>query len=104
MLASACFCRFGRRLTSVLGFLQEELLDLVTNFTIRKLDVVLGGAIVVHEREETIVGDVELWHMLGFRLEGRRTDIDLQADIPGDERWGRPCCEWTGRDLQASCR
>jgi hypothetical protein len=34
--------------------------DLVTSFTIGDLYVVLGGAIVGHEGEETVVSNVEL--------------------------------------------
>ena len=50
-----------RTLTSVLAILGEELGDLVTNFAIGKLDVVLGAAgILVHEGQETIVGNIEL--------------------------------------------
>ena len=49
-------------LTSVLPILGEELGDLVTNLTIRDLDVLLGLARVGHEGQEAIVGDVELYH------------------------------------------
>lgn len=47
-------------LTGVLALLGEELVDLVANFTIGNLDIVLGGAIVGHEGEETIVSNIEL--------------------------------------------
>lgn len=47
-------------LTGVLLFSPEELLDLLTNLTVGHADVVLGVAVVVHEGEEAIVGDVEL--------------------------------------------
>ena len=46
--------------TDVFAFILEELLDLVTNFALRNLDIVLGRTIIGHEREETIVGDIEL--------------------------------------------
>jgi len=48
------------RLTSVFLFSFEELLDLVTNFAVGNLHIILGFTIVSHERKETIVGDVEL--------------------------------------------
>lgn len=48
------------QLTGVLALLSEELGDLVTNFTVGELDVVLGGAVIVHEGEETVVSDVDL--------------------------------------------
>jgi len=37
----------------------EELLDLVTNFALGDFDVVLGGAILRHEGQETVVGDIK---------------------------------------------
>jgi len=43
----------------VLLFGTEKLLDLFTDFAIRQLDIVLGGAIIRHEGQETIVSDVE---------------------------------------------
>jgi hypothetical protein len=56
-------------LTGVLAVINEELPDLVTDVAIRNLDVVLGGAIVGHEGEEAVVGDVKLCFVLapGFR-------------------------------------
>jgi hypothetical protein len=56
-------CRFEHVwicLTSVLAVLLEELLNLVTDLTIWDLDIVLGGAVVVHEGEKIVIGDVEL--------------------------------------------
>jgi len=44
---------------SILAFLVEHLVDLVTNFTVGDLDIFLGGAIVGHEREETVVGNIK---------------------------------------------
>jgi hypothetical protein len=43
----------------VLAILNEHLVDLVANLTIRDLDIILGRAIVGHEREETVVSNVE---------------------------------------------
>jgi hypothetical protein len=37
----------------------EELGDLVANFTVGHANIILGVTIIVHEREETIIGDVE---------------------------------------------
>ena len=50
----------GLELTGVLAVLVEHLVDLVTNLAIGDLDVVLGGAVVGHEGEETVVRNVEL--------------------------------------------
>lgn len=47
-------------LTGVLAVLGEELADLVANLAVGELDIVLGGAVVGHEREETVIGDIEL--------------------------------------------
>lgn len=46
--------------TGVLALVGEELVDLVTNLAIGKLDVVLGGAVVGHEGKETILRNVDL--------------------------------------------
>jgi len=46
--------------TSILLFLTEELVDLLANFTLRHLDIILGGTIVGHERQESVIGNVEL--------------------------------------------
>ena len=50
----------GVVLTGVLAVLGEELVDLVANLAVGELDVVLGGAVVGHEGEETVIGNVEL--------------------------------------------
>src|SRR4051794_30275200 len=52
--------KFWGQLTGVLAILSEELIDLVTNLTLGNLDVVLGGTIVGHEGEETVISNVEL--------------------------------------------
>ena len=51
-------------LTGVLALLVEKLVKLVTDLAVGNLDVVLGGTIIGHEGEETIVSDVELRIML----------------------------------------
>ena len=50
----------GVRLTGVLAVLGEQLADLVANLAVGELDVVLGGAVVGHEGEETVIGNIEL--------------------------------------------
>ena len=47
------------RLTRVFAII-VELLDLVTNLAIGDFDIVLGGAIIQHEGEEAVIGDIEL--------------------------------------------
>jgi len=37
----------------------EELVDLLTNFTVGHLDIVLGVTVIVHEGEEIVVGDIK---------------------------------------------
>lgn len=44
---------------AVLALLIEHLLDSLTNLTLGELDVVLGVTGLVHEGEETVVGDIE---------------------------------------------
>jgi hypothetical protein len=46
--------------TGVLLLVPEELLNLGSNLAVGVLDVVLHGAVLRHEGEETIVLDVEL--------------------------------------------
>lgn len=47
-------------LTGVLAIFDEELPDLVANFALGNLDIVLGGAVIGHEGEEAVVGDIKL--------------------------------------------
>jgi hypothetical protein len=52
-------------LTGILLLDLEELLNLLADLTLWNLDVVLGGTVIRHERQETVVGDVELlWNQL----------------------------------------
>ena len=46
--------------TGILSLFSKELIDLVSDFALRELDIVLGGTVIRHERKETIVGNVEL--------------------------------------------
>lgn len=48
------------KLTDVLLLITEHALNTGTNVVVGELDVVLGVTVVLHEGEETIVGDVEL--------------------------------------------
>lgn len=67
----ACTCR----LTGVLAFLSEELVDLVTGLAVGELDVVLGGAVIGHEGQETVVSHVKLNAVLAH---------DQDADTRGE--------------------
>jgi hypothetical protein len=51
-------------LTGILLLFAEELGDFFANLALRNLDIVLGSAILRHEGEEAIVGDVKLAHVL----------------------------------------
>lgn len=53
-------CLPERVLTGVLALVNEELVDLVAGFALGELDIVLGGAVVGHEGEETVVSYIEL--------------------------------------------
>jgi len=48
------------RLTGILAILGEHLGDLLTDFTVGKLDIVLGGAVIGHQGQETVIGNVKL--------------------------------------------
>jgi hypothetical protein len=47
--------------TAILAILLEHLLDLVANLTLGNLDIVLGAAVVVHEGQEAVISDIELF-------------------------------------------
>lgn len=49
------------KLTDVLLLVTEHALNTGTKVVVGELDVVLGVTVVLHEGEESIVGDVELW-------------------------------------------
>lgn len=46
--------------TGILFLYFKEPFDLLTDFAVRDLDIVLGDTIIRHERKEAIVGNVEL--------------------------------------------
>jgi len=59
---SVCAVYSKNRVATLTGILllgREELLDLLTNFSIGNLDIVLGLTIIGHQGEETIVRDIE---------------------------------------------
>lgn len=59
-VSTATTLKQARELTGILLVGAEELLDLFTDFTIWHLDIVLGGTVIRHEGQETVVGDVQL--------------------------------------------
>ena len=48
------------RLTGVFSVLNKELLDLVANLTLWNLYIILLVAVIGHEREEAVVGNIKL--------------------------------------------
>lgn len=48
------------RLTALLLINGEHLVDLLTNFVVGNLDIILGVTVVGHQGHEAILGDVEL--------------------------------------------
>lgn len=48
------------QLTDVLLLLTEHALNTGTEVVVGELDIVLGVTVILHEREEAVVGDVEL--------------------------------------------
>jgi hypothetical protein len=51
-------------LTGILLLGLEQLLDLLANFTFWDLDIVLGSAIIGHQGQETVIGDIKLVRVL----------------------------------------
>lgn len=47
-------------LTGVFPIIVKQLVDLAANITFWNLDIIFGGAIIGHEGEEAVVGDIEL--------------------------------------------
>lgn len=47
-------------LTGVLALVGEELPDLVASLALGDLNVVLGRAVIRHEGEEAVIGDIKL--------------------------------------------
>ena len=47
--------------TGILLFDFEQFLNLLTNLTLRHLDVILGSAIFGHKVQEAVLTDIELW-------------------------------------------
>lgn len=60
MLVAQLCCKKQPQLTGIFVIVDEELFDLISNLTIRKLDIILGDAVVVHEGEEIIFRDIKL--------------------------------------------
>jgi hypothetical protein len=48
------------KLTGILLLGGEELLNLLTNLSIRNFDIILGLSIIGHQGEESVVRDIEL--------------------------------------------
>ena len=77
------------RLTGVLLVASEEFLDLVTNFTLGHLDIILGGTIVGHEGQKVVISDIELKPTISTLESPTRTDFStyqlvFTADDIGD--------------------
>ena len=56
----SCYGKENPKLTGIFLINAEELLNLLTNLTVGDLDVILRVTIVGHEREESVVRDIEL--------------------------------------------
>lgn len=76
-----------RKLTGILLVLLEELVDLVANLAVGHADIILGLAIVGHEGEETIVGNVELSARVSFLLSVGSSDRNCQKFAWGALVW-----------------
>lgn len=92
-------------LTGILAVLGEKLVDLVASLAVWNLDIVFHGAVVGHQGEEAVVGDVKLRALVSkfFRIL-LRIYARLQAGTRDARRSERPCCGWTGKDPPTSCR
>ena len=60
VLAHSLRSPFNHPLTGIFLFGFEKLLNLVANVTVRDLDIIFGGTVVRHEREEVVISNVKL--------------------------------------------
>lgn len=91
--------------TGILSVLGEKLVNLLTNLSVGDLDIVFEGAVVGHEGQKPVAGNIKL--RASKQNELRTTPIDcfyLPVGIPDDEHWVHPCCEWRDRGPRASCQ
>lgn len=70
--------------TGVLLLLAEELGDLLANFTVGNLDIILGSTVFGHEGEEAVVGNVELAQLLALWMEYSSDMCALPTGIRGE--------------------
>ena len=61
-------------LTSVFAIFGEELINLVTDFAVRDLNIVLGGTVVGHEGEEAVVSHIELEDAISGAESGKKAN------------------------------
>lgn len=89
-------------LTGVLAVLREHLADLVSDFALWNLDIILERTVVGHEGEETVISDIDLYAISMFGQFLWLCQV-LQAGTRGERRWAHPCCGWMETDLPTSC-
>ncbi len=98
------------RLTGVLLIFLEELRDLVANFALWHLDIILGVTAFGHEGEEAVVSDVELRSLSGpgrllFLERGSYKLVFATSDV-GDLHvvggWGQIFELLVGEDVESS--
>jgi len=78
----------------------EVCTDLISNFALGELDIVLGGTFAGHQTEKSLV-NVNLPISLAPQKTQWREGI-VPIGIQCEKHWGRPCCEWRDRDLRIS--
>lgn len=90
-------------LTGVLLLSLEETVDLVANFTVGHLDIILEVTIIVHEGEETVIGDVKLVRDISippfifqWRMDSNNKKPDAQITWGNG---GRELTSWNSRRL-----
>lgn len=76
----------------------EVALDLLAEVTLGDTDIILGGTILSHQVEETVI-DVNLKYSLLVKNTSRDTLLHVRAGIQYGRRWGHPCCGWKDRYL-----
>jgi hypothetical protein len=74
-------------LTGVLVLFGEELGDLISSFTLRKLDIILGVASIVHEREKAVFGDVKLSFLVSLSMAQQSDQSSYQLIFLSGDIW-----------------
>jgi hypothetical protein len=70
------------QLTGVLLLSSKKLIDLLANLTLRDFNIILGLTIISHQREESVIRDIELEGYYVSRIPVPSPSMILPTGIP----------------------